>query len=357
MISKKDKIIFIGIAGAGALVLLLFAGRNEMIPPPPVASSAVATSSVLAVETPAVQISPVSSTPQVKKSVVAATVPSPAPLTPPTSPRPGKELGVWVWTPLSQMSATQMQQVVDAAAANHFTAIYITVDEYLFLAPRGGLPAVASYEQTVNQFISLAAQKNIAVDAEAGSRGWGQSGLSLQASAIITFVTNYNAIHTAKFRGVQFDIEPYLLSSYDADQAQILSNYVQLVSQLEPQAASAHLPLSIVVPYYFDDTAIINILKQSPGNRLIVMAYRNTAGGRGGSIALSQTEILQADATNVGVLVAQETGPVTPSIQTFNGLSKEALREQALLISSAFASNPSFRGIAIDYLDPFLQLP
>jgi hypothetical protein len=355
MISKKSKIIFIGIASAGTLVFLLFAGRNEMVPPPPVASSAVSTSSVLAVETPAVQSAPVSSTPQMKKVVTTATVPSSTPATPP--PRPSKELGVWVWTPLSQMSVAQMQQVVDAAAANHFTAIYITVDEYLFLAPRGGLPAVASYEQTVSQFISLAAQKNIAVDAEAGSQGWGQSGLSLQASAIITFVTSYNAIHTAKFRGVQFDIEPYLLSSYDADQAQILSNYIQLVSQLQPQAASAHLPLSIVVPYYFDDTALINILKQSPGNRLIVMAYRNMASGRGGSIALSQTEILQADATNVGVLVAQETGPVTPSIETFNGLSKEALREQALLISSAFASNPSFRGIAIDYLDPFLQLP
>jgi hypothetical protein len=112
-----------------------------------------------------------------------AAIATPAVATTTLAPEAGKELGVWVWTPISQMSAATMQQTVDEAAENNFNAIYITVDEYLSIAPRGQA-ALATYESNVADFIALAAQKNIAVDAEAGAQNWGQPGETSEAPAI-----------------------------------------------------------------------------------------------------------------------------------------------------------------------------
>ncbi len=286
---------------------------------------------------------------------------------------PGKELGVWVWTPISGMSPAAMQQIVNEAAENNFNAIYITVDEYLSIETQGE-QAINAYEQNVATFIGLAAQKNIAVDAEAGARVWGQPGDTYEAPEIVSFVASYNQSHTQKFRGVQFDIEPYLLPGYNTNTPIVLTNYVQLIATLATQTANSRLPLTIVVPHFFDDgvkwtpeitvngstnyvdNLIFALLNKSAGNRMIVMAYRNFAGGDGGSISLAQTEVTEADATNVKVLVAQETGPVSPSYVTFNGTSRTELATQAAAIAGAFNSDGSFGGIAIDYLDPFLSL-
>lgn len=300
---------------------------------------------------------------------VASAPPSAAPLTAlPLLPK--EEAGVWVWTPVDQMSQAEMAEVVDEAAENNFTAIYITVDDYLTATDTD------AYDSDVGYFLSLAAQKGIAVDAEAGSPDWAEPGNTWEPADILAFVDSYDATHAQKFRGVQFDIEPYLLPQYAGDESTVLTQYVTLIDQLVQTDKGDGLPLSIVVPLFYDANEgwtptvtvddvtdytyrqVVRLLNELPAGdgRVIEMAYRNFATGADSAVALSTPEVQEADSTNVKVLIAQETGPVTPSYVTFYGTSRAALFGQLAAINTAYASDAAFGGVAVDYLDPFLEL-
>ena len=66
----------------------------------------------------------------------------------------------------------------------------------------------------------------------------------------------------------------------------------------------------------FTYNQILRLLNELPNSHIIVMAYRNFAAGPNSSVDLSSQEVQAADATAVKVIVAQETGPVTPAYVT-----------------------------------------
>ncbi len=297
-------------------------------------------------------------------------------------PQAGKELGVWEWTPVTKLSQGDMQTAIANAAANHFNAIYLTIDDYLTIAaePDGATKQsqLDQYTQSINAFLTMANARGMAVDAEAGWRDWGESPNAGKAGQILSFVANWNQSHATKFRGVQYDIEPYLLPQYNDGASAILTDYVRMVENTVNQDAALggnQLPLTIVLPHFFDSgiqwtpkitidgtssytyEQVLRILGKVTGSRIIVMAYRNFASGSDGSVALAQQEVTEANTTGVKVIVAQETGPVTPGYTTFSGKSKTAVAGQVGLVNQAFANDGAFAGIAIDYLDPFLELP
>ena len=327
--------------------------------------------------------------------VVAPPAPAPvapvAPASAPVAPTPAAEFGVWEWTSLTQMSGTaQMQQIVNEAAANGFNVIYLTIDDYLTIdaLPAGAAKTqqLANYNQLVSEFLSFAAAKNIAVDGKAGWRDWGSPTNQGESADIMSFVANYNAAHAGasapKFRGVQYDVEPYLLPQYangGADEATVLTQYLQMVENLVNQdrnlgAQGKGLPLAFDIPQFYDDVIqwtpqitldgitaypynqLLRLMNVLPKSTLLVMAYRNFATGANSTVALAQTEISEADTTNVRVIVGQETGPVTPSYVTFSGTSKSYFEQQVGIVQQTFAPNKSFGGIAVDYLEPFLLL-
>jgi hypothetical protein len=340
----------------------------------PLAAGAVVDEACLSANNGVDSCSNASANPSSQTASIASTITSPAVAAAPAQALtafltpPGKEIGVWIWTPVDQMSAPVQQDYVAEAAANHFNAIYLTIDDYLDATNTAG------YSQSLENFITLAHQDGISVDAESGARNWGEVGNTANAGEIMSYVAQFNATHAEKFRGVQYDIEPYLLPQYDSDEGGVLTNYVTLVESLVNQDKTDHLPLTIIVPDFYTSTQqwtpeitingvtaytydqIVRLLNELSASRIIVMAYRNDTSGPNGSVALAAPEVQGADGTNVTVLVAQETGPVTPSYVTFNGLSRSDLFSAADVIDETFASDTSFGGIAVDYLDPFLNL-
>jgi hypothetical protein len=54
--------------------------------------------------------------------------------------------------------------------------------------------------------------------------------------------------------------------------------------------------------------------------------------------------------------VAQEAGDVDPGFVTFFGLSKQDYLDQISLINQTFANSTGFGGVAVHYVDPFLEL-
>ncbi len=279
------------------------------------------------------------------------------------------ENGVWEWTSAYGMSQATAQQIVNNAAANGFNVIYLTVDSSLNLSGA----QLSNYEASLNTFLTDAAIENIAVDAEAGASSWALPGNWSNPQNIITFVANYNQTHTIKFRGVQFDIEPYSLPQYTQDPAGVLTDYVQMAESLVNQDKNYGMPLGFDIPFFYSAYAhapqvtvdgittyplnhLVRLLNELPYGRLLVMAYRNFASGSDGTIEIAAPEIQAAGSSNVDVIVGQETGNVQPSYVTFYGMTKEQMAAQVAIVKQSFASDKSFGGIAVDYLEPYLQL-
>jgi hypothetical protein len=286
----------------------------------------------------------------------------------------GAEMGAWEWNPVTETSATAQQQAINNAAANHFTAIYLSLGDFFEQQPT----QLTGYENKLETFLKLASQKHIVVDAEAGASSWSTSG-NTQAAQILAFVQTFNQSHAIKFRGVQYDIEPYTLPVYATDPTDVLTEYVSLAESLVKSAAqeSPALPISFDIPFFYDSATdatpvitldgvtehpyeqLLRVLGAGSGgisNHLLIMAYRNSAGGAGGTISLVQNEISEANETNVKILIAQETGPATPSYVTFYGLPKSTFTAQAAQIGQAFSPDSSYGGISVEDLDTYLQL-
>jgi hypothetical protein len=86
------------------------------------------------------------------------------------------------------------------------------------------------------------------------------------------------------------------------------------------------------------------------------MSYRNFAIGEDGSIDISKDEIQSANSYSTKVIVAQETGDFPPSYITFFNTRREYLDIQLKKIEDEFKDDKSFDGLAIHYINTFLEM-
>ncbi len=315
-------------------------------------------------------------------TISGSTVPVP-PTTPPTPPSTvplaGKEYGTWVWVSPLQMSTSYTTSVLNMAKANGINVIYVTIDDYLEIAalPEGVDKDAqkAAYSTALQTVVRAAKLQGIAVDAEAGWRDWAEAGQTYKAFAIVDYVLEYNATHpNDALRGFQYDVEPYLLSSYETNKGPILTRFVQLIDETTTRLGTAPIRFGVVIPHFYDDAQawtpaityngttqhtfnhLLSILDRRAGSTIILMSYRNFSEGNNGTIQISQVEVTQANGHATKVIVGQETGNVDPAYVTYYGLTKAYYLEQVGIVQNAFKTNTGFGGIAVHYVEPFLEL-
>lgn len=299
----------------------------------------------------------------------------------PTIHMSGKEYGTWVWDSPLQMSETQIRFIVNAAYENKINVLYVTIDDVLDIyALEDGEEKEAqkkAYSEALQRVVRIAKEKGIAVDAEAGWRDWAEADQKFKPLTIVDYVVEYNKTHTTyPLRGLQYDIEPYLLSSYEKNKEFFLTNFVSLVDETATRLGTSNLRFSVVIPHFYDDqqawtppvthkgitqhtfSHIIDILDRRPGSTIILMSYRNFAEGDNGTIQISEVEIKEASNTahRTKVIVGQETGNVDPEYVTFYGLSKDYYLEQLSIVQNKFKGQSGFGGVAVHYIQPFLEL-
>lgn len=292
-----------------------------------------------------------------------------------------KEHGSWLWTPTLQMTDSYMKSVLDDAQKNAVNVMYLSIDSYLdiFTMPKGVLREnkKAEFTKKVATFIRLANERGIEVDAEAGWQNWAEEGHEYKGFAIVNFVKNFNLSNQEKFRGFQYDVEPYLLSEFTENPEAVLERFVSLIDKTEQFLGDSDLTFSVVVPDFFDEKDkmtpkfsyngsrkfstlehLFNILDRREDSSIIVMSYRNFALGKDGSIEVTQNEINTAHKGRYSthIIVAQETGDVPPPYITFHNTSKETLEIETAKIEQAFSSSPNFGGLAIHYINAYLDL-
>lgn len=231
-----------------------------------------------------------------------------------------------------------------------------------------------AFDQAIQDFILEANKNGISVDAEAGWRNWSEEGHTYKAFATLNYAIKFNKFHTAKFRGFQYDIEPYLLEKYTENKKVILVNFLNLINQSVSALNNSDLELSVVIPEFYDGTNndtpkfsyksingfttdhLLSILDRRENSKIIVMSYRNFSQGEDGSIDISKDEISSADKHRTKIVIAQESGDVEPSYITFYNTSKRRYNKETNKLKETFKTNKSFDGLAVHYINAFMDL-
>jgi hypothetical protein len=210
---------------------------------------------------------------------------------------------------------------------------------------------------------------------EGGDTDWGDVANRWQGTALVDFIQQYDAAYpNAPIAGLQLDVESYLEPDYATDPSNVIEGYLNLISDVTTAMEGMNAKLSIVIPYFYNDqiqwapevafdgttnypyNLLLDILQNKPGSSVVVMAYRNTVTGSNGTEDLANPNVVEADGTATKVIIAQETGDVQPSYVTFYGLTKQDLYNALVAITNYFDQDSSFGGVAVHYLDPFLEL-
>lgn len=292
-----------------------------------------------------------------------------------------KEFGVWVWDSPKTMTQTHITEVVASAAKNGFNVIYLTIDDYLpILQVTDQSERVRqknAYMENLSSFIETAGRAGVAVDVEGGAKDWSDENNRWKGYALIDFVREYNQTYTsAQIRGLQYDVEPYLLSSYAANKEEVLKNFIAFIDESATKMQSVPATFSVVIPHFYDSTQkwtpqfeyegqrsytfthLLRILEQKKGSTIILMAYRNFFEGEDGIREIAEPEISEATQGNYStkVVIAEETGDVTPDYVTFHNSSKGTLFNTLSEIQQSFRPLSHFNGMAVHYFDSFLKL-
>lgn len=292
-----------------------------------------------------------------------------------------REFGIWVWDSINKMTPAYAKDVISTAEKNGFNVIYLTVDDYITIAQAKDSTIKTqeedAYMRSLSGFIQAAASSGIKVDVVGGAKDWAIEANRWKGYALIDFVNEYNTKYPqAKIRNLQYDVEPYLLSDYEGDKQKILKEYIEFIDESARRMQAMTAGFVVVIPHFYDNqqnwtpaytykgkeadtfTHLLDVLSQKQKTGIIIMAYRNFFEGANGTQQISAAEIKEASNSSYStkIIVAQETGNVSPDYVTFNNFPKAALFDALVEIQNHFGGYPSFGGVAVHYFDSFLKL-
>lgn len=317
---------------------------------------------------------PVVPAPQAPVSPVTMPTEQPAPST-------ENEYGMWVWESPADMSPAYIESLMTAVRTHGFTALYVTVDDYLAISSLPAGPAKEAKKQAyfdaIERLVIEAKKNQVAIDALAGAKDWAQPAMRYKAYAIVDMVLAYNAARSSNpLRSLQYDVEPYLLSTYERNKATILTEFVALIDETSKRLGSSTLRFAVTIPHFYDSaqawtpkityqgvtthtfTHLLRILDTRKDSTIILMSYRNFAEGKNGTIQISNVEVVEASAVprSTKVIVGQEFGKVSPLYVTFFGKTRAYYESELAKVQSAFGEQSGFGGMAVHYFEPFSVL-
>ncbi len=245
---------------------------------------------------------------------------------------PAAARAMWVWD-TSSPSAT-----VALAREHGIGQLYVAVPVQLLKSPQLG---------NIRALSQQARAAGIRVDALGGDPGW------IDEPKRIADRWLRPAVDSGLFDGIHVDIEPYSTPAWQTDRAGVVSRYLRTLDVLH-QAANGE-PLEADIPFWLNEipagssTLDREIIRRT--DAVTVMAYRDTAEGVDGTIALATPALEAARALGKPARVGQETNDLGPEPvaekQTFHGQTRTEMEAELALVSAAFAANPAYAGLAI----------
>ncbi len=262
-------------------------------------------------------------------------------------------------------------------AALHITDLFVDITRSVSMLEAQD-PALAGYLGSFRELVALGAGKGIRVHALVGDPHWSTSDTA-GPSAALQVMTRMRALSEGRMpAGLQFDVEPWTLPGWSANQGDYSLGFVEMVDSVATSWDALALPgsLGFAVPFWFDGVGggapqvtldsttadplsmALTALGRVPGSYVNVMTYRNHASGPGGTEE-DFSPVVQAAArlaSPVTLLVGQELGPVSPASTTFYGTSWAAWESSTAALRSAYHPVDTFGGVAANDVEHLLQL-
>lgn len=245
---------------------------------------------------------------------------------------------MWVWdSPSTEVLAFSVDKGVDR----------------IFLHAAPGFSADPAF----SSFLDNAHAAGIEVFALAGDPTWAAK----NTGHFLNWVDEVVAY--GEFDGLAPDIEPYALSEWrnKKRRSRVISSYLDALE--DANARSGGLPLIPAVPFWWDnpDFAIRgNLLIDEVMSRVdgvAVMAYRDTADGVNGIIALADYEVSLGAASGKQVIIGVETAPdLTYEHITFYEEGEAAMEAELAKTDAYWAGASGHWGNAIHHYGSYTQL-
>ena len=239
---------------------------------------------------------------------------------------------LWVWD-VSTPAAT-----VELAAANGIVSLFVAVPPWLPESPL--LPRLQELSQR-------ARAAGIRVDALGGDPGW------LHSLRWVVADWLRPAMGTGLFTGVHVDLEPYTTPDWRTDRAGVVHRCLDTLSVLVEAAKPAQVEADI--PFWFHEvpagrsTLDREVITRAAG--VSVMAYRNTAAGADGTIALATPALMAATELGKPARVGQETTRLgsdpAQARQTFHGWTRSSMEAELAEVDAAFSGLAGYAGVAL----------
>jgi hypothetical protein len=297
----------------------------------------------------------------------------------------GQSLAAFEWYRLGEVNDNVSSSRLWSLRGDGFGTVYADLGEYLDAADQ---PESRSQRRKLRwltgelrRFVARASRVGVAVHGVAGGPNWTAESHRYLGPRLLELVADYNAEATPdeRLQGVQFDIEPYVDPGFWEDAEGSLQDYLATIQgivdayqEVREWPGSEGLALGFAIPFWFDGTPeapevdfrgtrqaatfhLIDLLGGLPEAYVVVMAYRNVAGGPDGSIEHVRSEFEYASRVGAacGIVVGQEFTPVTPEKLSFWWTGRAAFRQAAEELVAAYGQLPQFRGISVDDMDAY----
>ncbi|WP_330474272.1 hypothetical protein [Terrabacter sp. C0L_2] len=242
----------------------------------------------------------------------------------------GRAMWVWSWSDAGSVVQLAQSRGVDT----------------LFVAVPPDLTTSSSLPR-VRDLVTQARGAGLRVDALGGDPGW----VDNPTWAVDHWVRP--TIATGLFTGLHVDVEPWTTTAWTTRQATTVSKYLTLLDRLV--TASGARPVEADIPFWFDQ---VKAGKKSTLDReamrrvsaVTIMAYRNTAAGADGTLAVAAAELASAASLGKPVRIGQETnylGPDPTEVkQTFYGQTLTRMNDQLAQVDSGARTYATYVGIA-----------
>jgi hypothetical protein len=298
-------------------------------------------------------------------------------------------LSGYEWHPADRQTASQARQRLRVLYRQGFDTVYLDLGDYLDAAESGDTEHLEELQDALRRYVRYASFLGLSVHGVGGGPTWTDEATHRYLGPyLVELVAEYNDESEADERlgGVNLDIEPWADGdAFFEDVDESLQDFLETVDDIvdayreRATGANRNLQLGLAIPFWFDASVaapgpvafggatkpaafhVIDMVKDLRRAYLVLMSYRNHAGGPDGSINHSRREFVYASLVRArnGLVIGQRFTPAedAESVKTtFHDLRRRDFERAAEQLVKAFGHLPQFRGLAVDDLDAYMAV-
>jgi len=268
--------------------------------------------------------------------------------------------GSWIWESASWVSAKARNKLFHFYDSNSFNRLLIQIHPKV---TDDGI--ILEHTAAMRDILERAAARNIKVYALDGAAVYVLPENYLYVSAVIEAIARFNVTQRvdARFAGVHYDNEPYLLEGWKdtAKRPKILTDWLESTQLFSHISRLNALQYGIDIPFWLDSEEVTQVEYQngksdsfledliSHTDWFAIMSYRNTVSGEGGLLDITETEIALANKLGIKAWVGLETLPLEPAHITFANQSVAYFRKAVQELEGHLQEAPAYGGLLIHY--------